>query len=230
MFRSGYLQIASFRGSPIRAHWTLPILCILWSGLRFAPGAWLGALFILLLHELGHAFLARRYRMQVVEGLLHGLGGHCAYLGDPTPWQRSVVSSGGVLAQAIVLALALPMQWFLEASERPVPEFVWDLLYALTVSNFGIAMFNLVPIPPLDGAEIWKLPGLWLARRRRKAMTRAPGSTPRSATPVVRARVETPRPSSPPKPSAPAEVDEDAVRETVRRALEEARKSSGKPS
>lgn len=222
MFRSGYLQVASFRGSPIRAHWTLPILCVLWSGLRFAPGAWLGALFILLVHELGHAYLARRYRMQVLEVMLHGLGGHCAYLGEPTPWQRSVVAAGGVLAQAIVLALALPMQWFLESSARPVPDFVWDLIYALTISNFGIAMFNLVPIAPLDGAEIWKLPGLWLARRRRKAMTR-----PAAPAPVARVRVETPRPASPSKPSPPAAVDEEAVRETVRRALAEARKSSG---
>ncbi len=227
MFSSGYIQIASFRGAPIRAHWSLPILCVLWSGLRFAPGAWAGALFIVLCHELGHALLAKRYKLDVREVMLHGLGGHCAYAGEPTPWQRSVVASGGVLAQAIILALALPMQWLLEASARPVPELVWDLLYALTYANFGIALFNLVPIPPFDGAEVWKLPGLWLASRRRKRevarakeMMRA-GSKPAPARPRTEA-----------KPSAEGviEVDEAAVRDTVRRALEEARRSSQKPN
>jgi hypothetical protein len=226
MFRSGYLQIAAFRGAPIRAHWTLPILCAMWSGLRFAPGAWLGALLVVLCHELGHALLAKRYRLEVVEVMLHGFGGHCAYAGEPTAWQRSVIASGGVLAQAVLLAVAAPMEWLLVASGREAPALVWDLIYALTVANLGIAMFNLIPIPPFDGAEVWKLPGLWLASRRRKrdvarAKAQVRGQPAAGATP--------PRASTPAS-TEPVEVDEAAVRETVRRALEEARKSSQKPS
>ncbi|MFO0714142.1 MAG: hypothetical protein U0353_30070 [Sandaracinus sp.] len=224
MFQSGYVQIASFRGIPIRAHWTLPILCVLWSGLRFAPGAWIGALFVVLLHELGHAYLARRQRLHVMEVMLHGFGGHCAYVGEVTPWQRSIVASGGVLAQALLLVLAYPVELLLTtrvaSGAPPPPAFVWDLLYAWTYANLGIAMFNLLPIGRLDGAEIWKLPGLWLARRRRREIARA------TATKRAPARDEV-RPSA--KASEPVEIDEAAVRETVRRALEEARKSSQKP-
>lgn len=222
MYRSGYVQLASWRGIPIRAHWTLPVLCLLWSGLRFAPGAWLGALSVVLLHELGHAYLARRYRLAVMEVMLHGLGGHCAYAGEPSAWQRSVVASGGVLAQAILLAIAYPVQWLLVSglvAGTPAPsELVWDLLFAWTYSNLGILVFNLLPIGRLDGVEIWKLPGMWLARRRRRAMTkvaRAGGDAALRAAPGTREPL-----------SEPLEVDEDAVRETVRRALEEARKRS----
>lgn len=220
MFRSGYVQVASFRGIPIRVHWTLPILCLLWSGLRFAPGAWIGAALVVLLHELGHAYLAHRYRLTVMEVMLHGLGGHCAYVGEPTDWQRSVVASGGVIAQAILLALTYPVELLLAsnvaAGMPPPPEFVWDLLYAWTYSNLGILVFNLLPVGRLDGVEIWKLPGLWLARRRRRAMTK------RSAV-----RVAPTAPATPRRPAdEPIEIDEAAVKETVRRALEEARKSS----
>ncbi len=244
MFRSGYVQVASFRGIPIRAHWTMPILCLLWSGLRFAPGAWIGAVFVVLLHELGHAYLARRYRLQVMEVMLHGLGGHCAYVGEPTDWQRSIVASGGVLAQAILFAIAFPVFLVLSytvGGQQP-PEFVWDLLYAWTWSNFGIAVFNLLPIGRLDGTEIWKLPGLWLARRRRRGMTKsvptnsAPTkSVPAKSGPGASARAEqapstrapaASKPTSRPS-SEPILYDEDAVKDTVRRALEEARKSSG---
>lgn len=226
MFSSGYVQLASFRGAPIRAHWTLPILCVMWSGLRFAPGAWLGALFVVLCHELGHAFLVKRYRLEVREVMLHGLGGHCAYLGEPSAWQRSVIAAGGVLAQAVLLAIAAPTQWLLVSSGRPAPEAVWDLLYALTVSNLGIAMFNLVPIPPFDGAEVWKLPGLWLASRRRKRDVARAKAQVRTDGPAARGA---PRPEPSSAPGA-VEVDEAAVRETVRRALEEARRSSQKPN
>lgn len=230
MLRSGYLQIAAFRGAPIRAHWTLPILCVMWSGLRFAPGAWLGALVVVLCHELGHALLARRYRFPVTEVMLHAFGGHCAYAGEPTSWQRSVIAAGGVLAQAVILALAAPAQWLLVASGGEAPTLVWDLLYALTVANLGIAMFNLVPIPPFDGAEVWKLPGLWIASRRRKRDV-ARAKARMRGEPIGRAArgVEL-RPSAVGTSAKPAAVDEAAVRETVRRALEEARKSSQRPS
>lgn len=235
MFRSGYVQIASFRGIPIRAHWTLPIMCLLWSGLRFAPGAWIGAVLVVLLHELGHAYLARRYRLEVMEVMLHGMGGHCAYVGEPSDWQRSIVASGGVLVQAILLAITYPVALLLSsnvAAGMPTPpEFVWDLLYAWTYSNLGILVFNLLPIGRLDGVEIWKLPGLWLARRRRRAMTKSAGARVAKATPVPIARQAPATPAARPasaerRGNEPMEIDEDAVRETVRRALEEARKSS----
>lgn len=229
MLRSGYVQIASFRGIPIRAHWTMPILCLMWSGLRFAPGAWIGAVFVVLLHELGHAYLARRYRLHVTEVMLHGLGGHCAYLGEPSEWQRSVVASGGVLAQGILFLVASPL-WLLlsfTAGGPNPPEFVWDLLYAWTFTNLAIAIFNLLPIGRLDGTEIWKLPGLWLARRRRRAMAKSLSTKTTSSS----VRVEPPRAPVASKPasrpsSEPMVIDEEAVKDTVRRALEEARKSS----
>jgi hypothetical protein len=88
----------------------------------------------------------------------------------------------------------------------------------------SIALFNLVPIAPLDGAEIWKLPGLYLARRRRRrGMKSAQGALQTVVAKKAETRASTPRIAT---PGDVVEIDEAAVRETVRRALEEARKSS----
>jgi len=220
MFRTGYVQVGSFRGAPIRLHWTVPILCVLVGGMRLAPGAWLAALLVVLGHELGHAALAKRYKQDVLEVMVHALGGHCMYAGQQTPWQRSVIASGGVLAQLGMYVVSLA---WLTLSPPSQSQFLMDALWVFTQINVSIALFNLVPIAPLDGAEIWKLPGLYLARRRRRRGMKSAQSALQSAVAKQEGRASSSRIAS---SSEVIEIDERAVRETVRRALEEARKSS----
>lgn len=207
----GAITVLRYRGVPIRAHWSLPVVALLVGGARFAPGAWIAWLLVVMLHEMGHAFWALRYRMDVREILLHGLGGHCAYAGTPTPRQRSVVAWGGVMAQAILFAVALPLSRLVPATN----EFTADLYGVLIGSNLYVALLNLVPIPPLDGAEAWKLVPMLFRRQ--------PG--------VARKEVARARAAIAPKTLGEAigPVDAGAVRDTVRRALDEARRDSKGP-
>lgn len=205
----GYLTVARFRGAPIRLHWSLLIGLVMVSGLTFDPGRWAGYVLVVLLHELGHAALAKRYGMAVLEVMLHGFGGHCRYAGAPTPWQRAVIASGGVLAQLVILAIALPLSFFLV--EGPLTA---GLFGALVRTNVILMLFNLVPIAPLDGAEIAKIPGLLRARRLSREVRAA------------RARIEVKAGHR----LDLGEVDEAAVEETVRRALDAARRGSGPPA
>lgn len=208
----GAITLFRYRGVPIRAHWSLPVVALLVGGARFAPGAWIAWLVVVTLHEMGHAFWALRYRMDVREILLHGLGGHCAYAGSPTPRQRAVVAWGGVMAQGIVFAIALPVSRVVPAQS----DFVADLYAVLVGSNLYVALLNLVPIPPLDGAEAWKLVPMLL--QREPALERKE---------IVRAREGLVTRSSPKTlGEAIGPVDTGAVRDTVRRALEEARRDS----
>jgi len=207
----GAITLFRYRGVPIRAHWSLPLVALMIGGLRFAPGAWIAWLLVVTLHEMGHAFWALRFRMDVREILLHGLGGHCAYAGDPTPRQRAIVAWGGVMAQAIVFAIALPLSRLVPAQSA----FVADLYSVLIASNLYVALLNLVPIPPLDGAEAWKLVPMLLRREPRLARSE-----------IVRARASVaPRTLG----EAIGTVDEGAVRDTVRRALDEAKRDSRGP-
>ncbi len=217
----GAITLARYRGAPIRLHWTLPIVAVLAGGLRFAPGAWLGLVLIVLLHEMGHAFWARRFELDVTEIVVHGLGGHCRYLGTPSAKQRAIVAWGGVLAQAIVLVIGLPIATAFPAATA----FQADLYAMLTVTNVGIAVFNLIPIAPLDGAEAWQLVGIVLRERAGRSAPRS-NARPWRAPPSRGAESE-PRPGQTlGEALSLGVVDERAVRDTVRRALEEAKRDS----
>jgi stage IV sporulation protein FB len=221
----GAITFARYRGAPIRLHWSVPLVALSVGGLRFAPGAWLGLLLVVLLHEMGHAFWARRFEMDVTEILIHGLGGHCRYLGTPSAKQRSIVAWGGVMAQAVVLAIMVPLSIALPATSV----FQADLYWMLISTNAFIALFNLIPIAPLDGAEAWRLIPILLAERSKKSVQ------------ALRRDVARARESVGPVPKKPAAgqtlgealslgvVDERAVRDTVRRALDEAKRDSAPP-
>ncbi len=162
----------------------------------FVPGLWLGYLVLILVHEMGHAILSRRQGLRATSIEVHALGGQCRYSGTSiSMWQRSVIAWGGVLAQALVFVVALPISRFVPF---PSSAFVQDLLYALVTINGMMIVLNLLPFAPLDGAEAWKI--FRLLRERTK----------------VRSDIDV----------DVGEVDEERVREIVRRALAQAANDS----
>ncbi len=225
----GAITLARYRGAPIRVHWSVPVVALFAGGLRFAPGAWLGLVLVVLLHEIGHAFWARRFQMDVTEIVIHGMGGHCAYLGTPSPKQRSIVAWGGVMAQGLVLCIALPVARFLPATS----ELQRDLYDMLIATNVFIALFNLIPIRPFDGADAWRLFPILLAERSRKSVTALRQEVMRAQRSVPPARDGVPSKPRPGQTLGEAlslgVVDEGAVRDTVRRALDEAKRDSAQP-
>jgi stage IV sporulation protein FB len=168
--RGGYLTIGRWRGAPVRLHWTLPLGALVFGQGRFAPGFWLGFGLLVLIHELGHAVLVRLLRHRVVSIDIHALGGVCRWSGDPTAVDRARIAWGGVLGQAVALGFA----WAALAFAGP-PEtvFVAQLAGAFTTTNLWLIAINLIPVPPLDGAEAWKLPGLLSRRRQARGRGRA---------------------------------------------------------
>ena len=167
MFETGFWTIGRWRGVPIRLHWTIPLAALVFSRFTFAPGFWLAFVLLVLVHEMGHAWLAHRRHLAVFDIQVHGLGGVCR----PAPgslYDNAIVAWGGVLAQLLILGLpAFLIQLFVPIRSVFLAEMIW----AFTTTNLWLAAINLLPIPPLDGALAWKLPGLWADRRRhRKAM------------------------------------------------------------
>lgn len=152
---SGFLRFGRWRGAPILWHWTLPVGLYLLSGMRFAPVRWAAMTFLVLLHELGHAFFVRRYGARVRWIKVMPIGGLCAWDGDVREVERSIIAWGGVLAQgcvwlvttvALVAAPPLPRAWMHEVAA------VW------TSSNAFLIALNLMPVQPLDGYDAWRLP------------------------------------------------------------------------
>jgi Zn-dependent protease len=168
--KGGYLTVGRWGGAPVRVHWTLPIGAFVFGQARIVPGFWAGFFLIVLIHEIGHALVVRRYRHQVVSIEVHGLGGVCRWAGEPTAIQRAKIAWGGVNAQMLAGLFAVAA---LAVFGQPVTRFGVQLAQAFTVGNLWLIGINLMPVPPLDGAEAWRLPKLLWARRRARARTNA---------------------------------------------------------
>lgn len=166
MFESGYWQLGRLAGVPLRLHWSLLLGLLLFGGARFAPAAWLSFVVIVLLHELGHAAFVRVLRHRVLSIDVTGFGGLCRWSGAASQLERSLIAWGGVLAQAVLLVVAVGLG--LLGLWAAVP-YGAQLGHAFIWTNLWILLLNLLPFPPLDGADAWRLlPELW--RRRRSSL------------------------------------------------------------
>jgi stage IV sporulation protein FB len=183
----GYLRIGRWKGAPVRAHWTVPLGALVFGRGRFVPGFWIGFVLVVLIHEIGHALVVRRFGHRVVSIDLHALGGECRWAGDATPIQRASIAWGGVNAQLVALIVAVVAL----AALGPVgTTFVDELADALTFTNAYMIALNLIPVSPLDGAEAWKLPGLLRARARARARQNRQSSATRAHTDVKQAAAQ----------------------------------------
>jgi stage IV sporulation protein FB len=200
MFDTGFLPIARVRGAPVRIHWSVVLGALFFTGLRFAPAAWLAFLALVLIHELGHAAVVLACGMRVVSVDVLAFGGVCRWTGDSTPLQRAVIAWGGVLAQ---LALYAVTWGVMLATGAPTSRFGLDLFSVFTTTNLWVAMVNLLPIPPLDGATAWTLVGAFRARRPGARRAAAKASARRDLRELE--RVER-------KPSGLSEADEARLR------------------
>lgn len=205
MFETGLFTIGHWRGVPIRVHWTALLGAFVFGGLRFAPGAWLGFFVIVVLHELGHAYLVKRRSLRAVAVHVHGFGGECRYTGRVTALDRAIVAWGGVMVQAVVLAVA----WTVSVLVPMSGAFLRDLMRALIIVNLLLIALNLLPFRPLDGHDAWKLPGLL---KRRRSSKRPDG--PRDGERETRRKQ--------PEDTPPADPEREAER-VAREALERAR-------
>lgn len=169
----GYIQVARWRGVPILLHWSTLLGMTLFTGFKFHPGAWLGFVLLIVVHELGHAFVVQRARARVKYVDVHALGGTCHWEGEVSPIQRACIAWGGVWAQLVLLAATGAV---LALDGPPEGAVTAQLASVFTRTNLFVLLFNLVPVAPLDGAQAWPLVPLWWrrsaqrrAQRRRRA-------------------------------------------------------------
>jgi Zn-dependent protease len=112
-----------------------------------------------LVHEVSHALVARRFGLPVRGITLHFLGGYTEIeRASPTPGRDVVISAAGPLVSLAVGGLALLAATPVSA---PVAEF---LLLELAVANLIVGVFNLLPALPLDGGHmlrsiVWRMTG-----------------------------------------------------------------------
>jgi len=156
-------QIAVVAGIPIRIHFTF-VLALLWLvGLVHGGSFVLRLAFVLLLftcvllHELGHSLVARRYNIPVADITLYPIGGVARIEKRPEPKQEFWIAVAGpavnVVIAAILLGILSVVAPRLDYAHPPTTG-VNAVLVMLMLSNIVLVLFNLIPAFPMDGGRV----------------------------------------------------------------------------
>ncbi|MFV0387830.1 MAG: site-2 protease family protein [Pyrinomonadaceae bacterium] len=104
------------------------------------------------LHELAHAYVARKQGLQVVEILLHPFGGIARLRHEPdNPKDEFKIAIAGPIASLLIAAMFLV---FTGLSTLSGMQLLTPLFFALFLLNFLLGVFNLFPGYPLDGGRV----------------------------------------------------------------------------
>lgn len=108
------------------------------------------------LHELGHSLTARYYGIRVPRILLLPIGGMAQFERIPrSPRQEIIISLAGPAVNVIIIAAILPFAaWPPFARVYDLPLDIASVIQFLLMVNIVMALFNLLPIFPMDGGRV----------------------------------------------------------------------------
>ena len=149
---------------PIRIHWSwlamllvvIGMLSQVYAGYTSGAVPWLMALaatvllsISVVLHELGHALMARRYQLSVRSITLFALGGIAEIDGESvSPIQELLIAVAGPLVSLLLAIVSAAIWW---RGGLLVPSL---LALHMALTNGMMAIFNLLPGYPMDGGRI----------------------------------------------------------------------------
>ena len=159
-------RLLKWRGVPVVLSWTallgLPYFYYRQRelvGMAIAFGCFF---FLMLIHELGHAAVAKWRRVKVLEIRLYAVHGLCRHEEPDHEVDDIWIAWGGVAAQAVVLLIAWVARLQLDELAYLLYPNTWLVLDILIPTNLTIIVLNMLPVPPFDGAKAWLVvPRLW---------------------------------------------------------------------
>lgn len=147
-------------GFPVQVHWMFWLLClflgmpllnqdgpvglgrfVMMTAVVFGSIIW---------HELGHAWARKKYGAPYSDITLHGMGGLCSGPGQFTRWESVFIAAAGPAASLLLGAVTFLLVYTPGVKDPWLGFFIGQMLWV----NVGWAIFNLLPILPLDGGHI----------------------------------------------------------------------------
>ncbi len=152
-------------GVPVRMHFTFLLLLVflLFIGVGGRQSGAMTALYILalfasvLLHEFGHALVARRYGIRTLEIVMFPIGGVARPERQPKAREELWIALAGPMVNAAIAGILLA---WLAAGRGIVPLDVLreptdaNLAQRVAFGNLLLFAFNLLPAYPMDGGRI----------------------------------------------------------------------------
>lgn len=157
-------------GIPVDVGASLGLLCALYLFYTVSGGAgilWPLAFLLTLvgsvfLHELGHAWACHIQDVPVRRIMLYGGGGFCERRRSATRYEQELIVAMGPIVNLTIWAVAsLFIHWMLSQTMAGNGH-IWFLdaypyIALVAKVNFWLAIFNLLPVEPLDGGKLFFL-------------------------------------------------------------------------
>jgi len=157
------LRLFRFSGIDVFLHWSWFVVAIFeingrngrYSSISWNIAEYLALFAIVLMHEFGHALACRQVGGNADRIVLWPLGG-VAYV-DPPPRPGATLWSiaAGPLVNVALLPILTGLGYLSRSAgwAQTMPNF-HALLRAVWYIDFGLLVFNMLPIYPLDGGQI----------------------------------------------------------------------------
>jgi Zn-dependent protease len=158
-------KLGRIAGIDVYVHSTF-LLLLLFTGVMTGGPLLVLVFSCVLLHELGHALMARRFGIETADITLYPIGGVARLNRIPkAPGAEFLIALAGPAVNfAIVLAL---LAFEIASYSFGIPPLLGGLMAWLMIVNLTLGLFNLIPAFPMDGGRVLRaaLSG-WLGRVR----------------------------------------------------------------
>jgi Zn-dependent protease len=157
--KTGSFKVGSVSGIPINIHITfILLLAYLIFGGR-GQTALIDTIFILLvfgcvlIHELAHALVAKRFGIRTKKITLYPIGGLASIAETPEARQEVLISLAGPIANLLIAAL-IYLTMGLPELNIFTDIFSHGMGTRLFLTNIWLALFNMIPALPMDGGRV----------------------------------------------------------------------------
>ncbi len=123
----------------------------------------LGLFICVVLHELGHALVAKHYQLPITQITLFIFGGVAEIKKEPqTPKVEFLMAIAGPIVSVVLGVVLYFLTLWGQSSHWPIP--VTAVTGYLALINIVLALFNLIPAFPLDGGRIFRSILWWIKK------------------------------------------------------------------
>ncbi len=176
--RQGSFRLFRFAGIEVFLHWSWFVVAVIevnraraYSSFIWNVLEYLALFAIVLTHEFGHALACRQVGGKADRIILWPLGGVAFVAPPPRPGATLWSIAAGPLVNVVLAPILGALYFFAHESGtfQTLPN-AYLFLRALFYINFGLLIFNLCPIYPLDGGQILRSLLWFLFGRARSLM------------------------------------------------------------